>query len=67
MITIKVNQEIHHFSENLTVAAFILFITINTNRIVTAISSLVFKKINWSFRVLQNSDKMLMGISISGG
>jgi hypothetical protein len=67
IITIKVNQETHHFSEILKAIAQVRLIIINTNWIAIAASSPVFKKIDWSFRVLQNSDKMLIGISTPGG
>lgn len=67
MITIKVNQEIHHFSETLTVAALVRFININTNGIAIAINSNVVKKTDWSFRVLQNSDEVLIITSTQGG
>jgi sulfur carrier protein len=67
MITIKVNQEIYQFSENLTVAAFVRFINIRTNGIAIAINSNVVKKADWSFRVLQNSDELLIIRSTQGG
>ena len=67
MITIKVNQEIHQFSEILTVAALVRFININTNGIAIAINSNVVKKTDWSFRVLQNSDEVLIIKSTQGG
>jgi sulfur carrier protein len=67
MITIKVNQEIHQFSEILTVAALVRFININTNGIAIAINSNVVKKTDWSFRVLQNSDEVLIITSTQGG
>jgi sulfur carrier protein len=67
MITIKVNQEIHQFSETLTLAAFVRFININTNGIAIAVNSNVVKKIDWSFRVLQNSDEVLIIKSTQGG
>jgi len=67
MITIKVNQEIHQFSKTLTVAALVRFININTNGIAIAINSNVVKKTDWSFRVLQNSDEVLIIKSTQGG
>jgi sulfur carrier protein len=67
MITIKVNQEIHQFSETLTVAAFDRFIHINTNGIAIAINSNVVKKVDWSSRLLQNSDEVLIIKSTQGG
>lgn len=67
MITIKVNQEIHQLSETLTVVAFVRFININTNGIAIAINSSVVKKADWSFRVLQNSDELLIITSTQGG
>lgn len=67
MITIKVNQEIHQFSEILTLAAFIRFINLNTNGIAIAINGTVVKKTDWSLRVLQNSDELLIIKSTQGG
>jgi|GEM_PF-7046928 hypothetical protein len=67
MITIKVNQETHQFSEILKAIANVRLIIINTNSIAIAASSPVFKKIDWFFRILQNSDKMIIGISSSVG
>jgi sulfur carrier protein len=52
MITIKVNQKILQFSETLTIAVFVRFITINMNGTTIAINSNVIKKSDWSFRVL---------------
>lgn len=67
MITIKVNQEIHQFSEILTLAAFTRFINLNTNGIAIAINGTVVKKTDWSLRVLQNSDEVLIIKSTQGG
>tara|TARA_R110002049_G_scaffold28036_8_gene96785 strand:+ start:4682 stop:4885 length:204 start_codon:yes stop_codon:yes gene_type:complete len=67
MITIKVNQENHQFSENLALAELICFLEIKTNGIAVAINGSVVKKSDWSLRLLQNSDEVLIIKSTQGG
>ncbi|WP_165733314.1 sulfur carrier protein ThiS [Polaribacter sp. 20A6] len=67
MITIKVNQENHQFSENLAVTELIRLLEIKTNGIAVAINGSVVKKSDWSLRLLQNSDEVLIIKSTQGG
>ncbi|WP_282072872.1 sulfur carrier protein ThiS [Polaribacter atrinae] len=67
MITIKVNQENHQFSETLTLTELIRFLEIKTNGIAVAINGSVVKKSDWSLRLLQNSDEVLIIKSTQGG
>lgn len=67
MITIKVNQENHQFSETLAVTEFIRFLDIQTNGIAIAINGSVVKKSDWSLKFLQNSDEVLIIKSTQGG
>ncbi len=67
MITIKVNQENHQFSETLALAELIRFLEIKTNGIAVAINGSVVKKSDWSLRLLQNSDEVLIIKSTQGG
>ena len=67
MITIKVNQENHQFSEALALAELIRFLEIKTNGIAVAINGSVVKKSDWSLRLLQNSDEVLIIKSTQGG
>jgi sulfur carrier protein len=67
MITIKVNQENHQFSETLALAELIRFLEIKTNGIAVAINGSVVKKNDWSLRLLQNSDEVLIIKSTQGG
>ena len=67
MITIKVNQENHQFSENLTVQELIVYLKIQTNGIAVAINSSVLKKADWSLQLLQNNDEVLIIKSTQGG
>ncbi|MDO6744834.1 sulfur carrier protein ThiS [Tenacibaculum soleae] len=67
MITIKVNQEDHQISENLTLQALVELLKIQTNGIAIAINSSVIKRTDWSLKLLQNNDDVLIIKSTQGG
>ncbi|WP_458627671.1 sulfur carrier protein ThiS [Winogradskyella sp. PC D3.3] len=67
MIAIKVNQEVHHILENVTLQSFVENLKIQTNGIAIAINNTVVKKTDWSSRLLQNNDDILIIKSTQGG
>ena len=67
MITIKVNQEDHDILEHVTLQEFVENLKIQTNGIAIAINNTVVKKTNWSSRLLQNNDDILIIKSTQGG
>ncbi|WP_271406523.1 sulfur carrier protein ThiS [Tenacibaculum soleae] len=67
MITIKVNQEDHQILENVTLQEFIELLKIQTNGIAIAINSTVIKRSDWSLKLLQNNDDILIIKSTQGG
>ncbi|QTD37998.1 sulfur carrier protein ThiS [Polaribacter batillariae] len=67
MITIKVNQENHQFSEILALEELIRFFKIKTNGIAVAINGTIIKKTDWSIRLLQDNDNVLIIKSTQGG
>ena len=67
MITIKVNQKDHQISENLTLQALVELLKIQTNGIAIAINSAVIKRTDWSLKLLQNKDDVLIIKSTQGG
>ena len=67
MITIKVNQKDHQVLENLTLQEFVEYLKIQTNGIAIAINSIVVKKTDWSLKLLQNNDDILIIRSTQGG
>ncbi|EPR72716.1 hypothetical protein ADIWIN_2329 [Winogradskyella psychrotolerans RS-3] len=67
MIAIKVNQEDHHILENITLQEFVENLKIQTNGIAIAINNTVVKKTDWSSRLLQNNDDILIIKSTQGG
>ena len=67
MITIKVNQEDHQISESLTLQALVGLLKIQTNGIAIAINSSVIKRTDWSLKLLQNNDDVLIIKSTQGG
>ena len=67
MITIKVNQEDHQVLENITLQEFIELLKIQTNGIAIAINSTVIKRSDWSLKLLQNNDDILIIKSTQGG
>ncbi|OIQ21251.1 sulfur carrier protein ThiS [Lacinutrix sp. MedPE-SW] len=67
MIAIKVNQKDHHILENVTLQTFVEQLKIETNGIAIAINNTVVKKADWSSRLLQNNDDILIIKSTQGG
>lgn len=67
MIAIKVNQKDHHVLENVTLQTFVEQLKIETNGIAIAINNTVVKKADWSSRLLQNNDDILIIKSTQGG
>ena len=67
MITIKVNQKDHQVLENLTLQEFVEYLKIQTNGIAIAINCGVVKREDWSLKLLQNNDDILIIRSTQGG
>ncbi|MCD8405569.1 sulfur carrier protein ThiS [Tenacibaculum dicentrarchi] len=67
MITIKVNQEDHKILESLTLQEFVEDLNIQTNGIAIAVNSSVVKKNDWSLKLLQHNDDILIIKSTQGG
>lgn len=67
MITIKVNQKDHQVLENLTLQEFVEYLKIQTNGIAIAINCSVVKREDWSLKLLQNNDDILIIRSTQGG
>ncbi len=67
MITIKVNQKDHKILESLTLQEFVEDLNIQTNGIAIAINSSVVKKNDWSLKLLQHNDDILIIKSTQGG
>ncbi|MBE7628964.1 sulfur carrier protein ThiS [Tenacibaculum piscium] len=67
MITIKVNQQEHQILETLTLQEFVEYLNIQTNGIAIAINSSVVKKTDWSLKLLQHNDDILIIKSTQGG
>lgn len=67
MILIKVNENKHHFSNNLTVKELIVYLKIQTKGIALAVNNNVIKKENWISENLQNNDEVLIIKSTQGG
>ncbi|WP_370424745.1 sulfur carrier protein ThiS [Tenacibaculum dicentrarchi] len=67
MITIKVNQKDHKILESLTLEEFVEDLNIQTNGIAIAVNSSVVKKNDWSLKLLQHNDDILIIKSTQGG
>ncbi|SOS49313.1 sulfur carrier protein ThiS [Tenacibaculum dicentrarchi] len=67
MITIKVNQKDHKILESLTLQEFVEDLNIQTNGIAIAVNSSVVKKNDWSLKLLQHNDDILIIKSTQGG
>ncbi|KAB1155165.1 MULTISPECIES: sulfur carrier protein ThiS [Tenacibaculum] len=67
MILIKVNENKHQFSNNLTVKELIENLKVQTNGIALAVNNNVIKKENWTSETLQNNDEVLIIKSTQGG
>lgn len=67
MITIKVNQEDHQITDNLTLQELVEDLKIQTKGIAIAINSTVIKQADWALKLLQNNDDILIIKSTQGG
>ncbi|WP_417800004.1 sulfur carrier protein ThiS [Tenacibaculum sp.] len=67
MITIKVNENPQEFSSSLTLQELVEKLQIQTNGIAIAVNSSVVKKSDWSSKLLQNNDAILIITSTQGG
>lgn len=67
MITIKVNQENHQFSEKITLQNLVEQLQISTKGIAIAINNNVIQKENWISEHLRNNDNVLIIKSTQGG
>ncbi|WP_233900076.1 sulfur carrier protein ThiS [Tenacibaculum piscium] len=67
MITIQVNQQERQILETLTLQEFVEYLNIPTNGIAIAINSSVVKKTDWSLKLLQHNDDILIIKSTQGG
>lgn len=67
MITIKVNQENHKFLNNITIKELVEFLKVQTNGIAIAVNNSVIKRSDWSDRLLDNNDDILIIKSTQGG
>ena len=67
MITIKVNDNPQEFLTALTLQELVEKLQIQTNGIAIAVNSSVVKKSDWSSKLLQNNDAILIIKSTQGG
>ena len=67
MITIKVNDNQQEFLTALTLQELVEKLQIQTNGIAIAVNSSVVKKSDWSSKLLQNNDAILIIKSTQGG
>ncbi|WP_299160673.1 sulfur carrier protein ThiS [uncultured Tenacibaculum sp.] len=67
MILIKVNENKHQFSNNLTVKELIVSLKIQTKGIALAVNNNVIKKENWISENLEDNDEVLIIKSTQGG
>ncbi|MEE4001377.1 sulfur carrier protein ThiS [Tenacibaculum sp. FZY0031] len=67
MITIKVNENPQEFPSSLTLQELVEKLQIQTNGIAIAVNSSVVKKSDWSSKLLQNNDAILIITSTQGG
>ncbi|TDQ30008.1 sulfur carrier protein ThiS [Tenacibaculum caenipelagi] len=67
MITIKVNDTQREFLTELTLQELVDKLQIQTNGIAIAVNSSVVKKADWSSKLLQNNDDVLIIKSTQGG
>ncbi|WP_405567596.1 sulfur carrier protein ThiS [Polaribacter sp. Asnod6-C07] len=64
---IKVNNERHEISNKTTLQKLVDDLKITTNGIAIAINNSVVKKIDWSAKILQQEDVVLIIKSTQGG
>ncbi|RSC96165.1 sulfur carrier protein ThiS [Tenacibaculum singaporense] len=67
MITIKVNDNQQEFLTILTLQELVEKLQIQTNGIAIAVNSNVVKKTDWSSKLLQRNDEVLIIKSTQGG
>lgn len=67
MITIKVNDNQQEFLTEVTLQELVEKLQIQTNGIAIAVNSSVVKKSDWSSKLLQNNDAILIIKSTQGG
>ena len=67
MITIKVNNNQQEFLSPLALQELVDKLQIQTNGIAIAVNSSVVKKADWSSKLLQNNDVILIIKSTQGG
>ncbi|WP_298997642.1 sulfur carrier protein ThiS [uncultured Tenacibaculum sp.] len=67
MITIKVNDNQQEFLTEVTLQELVEKLQIQTNGIAIAVNSSVVKKTDWSSKLLQNNDDVLIIKSTQGG
>ena len=67
MIIIKVNDNPQEFLTALTLQELVEKLQIQTNGIAIAVNSSVVKKSDWSSKLLQNNDAILIIKSTQGG
>ena len=67
MITIKVNDTQREFLTELTLQELVDKLQIQINGIAIAVNSSVVKKADWSSKLLQNNDDVLIIKSTQGG
>ncbi|MFT7901098.1 sulfur carrier protein ThiS [Tenacibaculum ascidiaceicola] len=67
MITIKVNNNQQEFLSPLALQELVDKLQIQTNGIAIAVNSSVVKKADWSSKLLQNNDDVLIIKSTQGG
>ncbi|AZJ31072.1 MULTISPECIES: sulfur carrier protein ThiS [Tenacibaculum] len=67
MITIKVNNNQQEFLSPLVLQELVDKLQIKTNGIAIAVNSSVVKKTDWSSKLLQNNDEVLIIKSTQGG
>ena len=67
MIIVTVNREKHQFIENITLSALIAELNIVVNGIAIAINQSIIKKEDWTERIIQNNDDILIIKATQGG
>ena len=67
MITLKVNDTQKEFSRTLSLQDLVNELKVKTNGIAIAVNSNVVKKEEWTSRMLQNNDDILIIKSTQGG
>ncbi|MBU3011755.1 sulfur carrier protein ThiS [Polaribacter vadi] len=67
MMTIKVNNETQEISNKTTLQELVDYLKITTNGIAIAINNAVVKKTDWSSKILQQEDVVLIIKSTQGG